>query len=560
MKLRITLTLLLVMFLLTALFNCKPKEPELFTLTVNTSGWGEVNVSPEQEEYEKGTEVELVVETPARFWTFTGWEGDLSGTEVTKTIIMDSDKTVTAVFEGEGIFVSADNGSDSNDGTQFSPMATINAAITEASGLYTEAGVFVAEGTYEGDYETQTHIVMIEGISIYGGFSSDFNDRDRETYETIIQGNHTGTGSAQNFNRIVFCDDTITNNTHIDGFTINGGNGDFVSAVYIDLGSPTINNNYIHGGYGDSQSKAVVMYDSDTVLTHNEIYAGVCQGLLQAVFIKENSNPTISFNNIDGGSGYWNTQAIVISESTGDIYQNYIHGGSCDGDSIGIFNYTASPNVYNNVIIGGNCINSTKGMYNYNGSSPLIYNNIIRAGNGYWSIGLQNYSTGSNPKIYNNVITGGTGNRARAVEMKFGSAPEIINNIIFTEGGTDRYGIYEYTLDGDPAVVENNDIFNCPTALYYDEGDDSEYDEGNNGININDIATINALTDITAGANVSVDPQFENMSGNDYHLTTGSPTSVTEGGQDLSSEGISEDMDENPRSVPWSMGAYEYDE
>jgi hypothetical protein len=199
-------------------------------------------------------------------------------------------------------------------------------------------------------------------------------------------------------------------------------------------------------------------------------------------------------------------------------------------------------------------------MYNFNGSSPFIYNNIIRAGNGYWSIGLQNYSTGSNPKIYNNVITGGTGNRARAVEMKFGSAPEIINNIIFTEGGTNRYGIYEYTLDGDPAVVENNDIFNCPTALYYDEGDDSEYDEGNNGTNITDIASVNTLTDITVSANISTDPQFENMSGNDYHLTADSPASVTEGGQDLSSEGISEDMDENPRTVPWSMGAYEYDE
>ncbi len=554
---KIKLFLIGLIFII-ALFNCKPKpEPEYYSITINITGWGEVMLSPEQDEYEQGTQVEATA-TPGRDWSFTTWEGDLSGTEATQNITIDSDKTITAVFDGNGIFV-ATTGDDGNDGTISSPMATINAAIDEAVNMGGDMGVFVSEGTYEVDYATQTHIVLVEGISLYGGFSSDFLEKDPDTHTTTIQGNHTDDGTSQNFNRVLFFDNTITNDTHINGFSINGGNGNFVCAIYGDMGSPTIINNSINGGDGVNQTKGAVIYGGSPLITQNDIFGGNCDGLLQALFIKEQSTPTISYNDINAGDGYWSTQGIVVTESSGEIHHNTIHGGTCDGDGIGIFNYEANPAIYSNIIFGGNCINSTKGMYNYNASTPLIYNNIIRGGNGYWSIGIQNYTSGSDAKIYNNVISGGNGNKARAVEMRYGAAPEIINNIIFTEGGSNRYGIYEYTPDGDPAKVENNDIFNCPTALYYDEGDDSEFDEGNNGVNITDIATVNGLTDTTAGANVSVDPQFTDWSGKDYHLTADSPASVTEGGQDLSTEGITDDMDGNERTVPWSMGAYEYD-
>ena len=70
---------------------------ETYTLTVNTVGNGTVTQSPESGPYPDGEEVELTA-TPDEGWQFDGWSGDLTVTTNPATIIMDSDKTVTATF------------------------------------------------------------------------------------------------------------------------------------------------------------------------------------------------------------------------------------------------------------------------------------------------------------------------------------------------------------------------------------------------------------------------------------------------------------------------------
>ncbi len=48
------------------------------------------------------------------------------------------------------------------------------------------------------------------------------------------------------------------------------------------------------------------------------------------------------------------------------------------------------------------------------------------------------------------------------------------------------------------------------------------------------------------------------MEDNDWHLNDNSPSSVTQGGINLSSE-FTKDKDDVTRTAPWSMGAYEKD-
>jgi len=70
-----------------------------YTLTVNTVGEGcNVTINPAQDTYTYGASVQL---TPvaASGWVFSGWSGDLTGTDNPATITMDSDKTITATFE-----------------------------------------------------------------------------------------------------------------------------------------------------------------------------------------------------------------------------------------------------------------------------------------------------------------------------------------------------------------------------------------------------------------------------------------------------------------------------
>ena len=70
-------------------------------LTVNTVGSGIVTLDPSGGYYPEGTEVTLTA-VPLAGASFIGWSVDASGTELTTTVTMDGDKTVTATFTDEG--------------------------------------------------------------------------------------------------------------------------------------------------------------------------------------------------------------------------------------------------------------------------------------------------------------------------------------------------------------------------------------------------------------------------------------------------------------------------
>jgi hypothetical protein len=88
-----------------------------------------------------------------------------------------------------GIFVRPD-GSDSNPGTRAAPLRTVAAAILAAAA---GAGdVHVARGTY-----TQDEFVLLSGVSLYGGYDDQFQNRDPGAYPTILSGGVTAmTASA----------------------------------------------------------------------------------------------------------------------------------------------------------------------------------------------------------------------------------------------------------------------------------------------------------------------------------------------------------------------------
>ena len=68
-----------------------------FTLTIKIEGNGTVIKDPDQEEYEYGTTVELTA-VPGNGWSFSHWDGDITGSENPVNITIDEDKEVTANF------------------------------------------------------------------------------------------------------------------------------------------------------------------------------------------------------------------------------------------------------------------------------------------------------------------------------------------------------------------------------------------------------------------------------------------------------------------------------
>ena len=166
----------------------------------------------------------------------------------------------------------------------------------------------------------------------------------------------------------------------------------------------------------------------------------------------------------------------------------------------------------------------------------------------------------SSPIIQNNTIDGGAGNNSYGIFSVAdptngrNSNPTVENNIVFASGAGTQICVAEATAGSDPVSFQNNDLFECPTALYRNQGT----------VDLIDVNKVNDL--FSPDGNVSVDPLFVDIDGpdddittmadNDWHLSGVSPLEVTQGGLDLSSD-FTTDKDGGERTVPWSIGAYE---
>jgi surface protein len=83
---------------LLAMNSCSTENTPVYTLTTNVSPVEAGSVSPNQGEYDKGTEVQVSA-SANEHWVFTGWGGDYSGSTNPATIMMDDDKSLSALFE-----------------------------------------------------------------------------------------------------------------------------------------------------------------------------------------------------------------------------------------------------------------------------------------------------------------------------------------------------------------------------------------------------------------------------------------------------------------------------
>jgi hypothetical protein len=376
-----------------------------------------------------------------------------------------SGKTINISYQGDSIslvyntenavYVSNTIGNDSYEGTRKNPKKTITSAINKLDGAGLNGKVYIAKDTYNVDYQSGTHIVIAEGISLFGAYEIGDWSRNLAANQSIINDTSTGGGSVGSPAAVIVANSGITNSTIIDGLIIKGSTsgGNYTSGIFTNNGSPTIRNSDINGGNGST-----------------------------------------------GSFGIYNKSSASL------IYNNTIHGGSPTFAS-----------------------SNTHGIYNDNTNGVIIRNNTISGGN----------PSGGSSVVYAIFLTGTTNT-------------SIDNNIIFTNGGFDRNGIWENDAIT-PLSVKNNDIFDCPDSLYWDDDGVPQQltiiTDVNNQITS---ASSNVSTVLTGGS-------FVNDT-TDWHLST-TVGGVTNGGLNGSTEGwgFNTDKDGNSRTTSWSMGAYEKD-
>jgi uncharacterized repeat protein (TIGR02543 family) len=145
---------------------------QTYTLTTNVSPPGAGSVSPPGGDYDSGMSVTLTA-TPASGYTFDHWGGSATGTNPTTTIIMNSDKSVTAYFEAapETKFTLTTNvspsgaGSVSPSGGEYDPGATVTLTASAGSGYKFAHWSGSATGS-----DTTTTITMDSDKSVTANF------------------------------------------------------------------------------------------------------------------------------------------------------------------------------------------------------------------------------------------------------------------------------------------------------------------------------------------------------------------------------------------------------
>jgi hypothetical protein len=207
--------------------------------------------------------------------------------------------------------------------------------------------------------------------------------------------------------------------------------------------------------------------------------------------------------------------------------------------SIGIYVKNASPVVEACTIFAGAGNDEALGIMNV-GSSTRIRNCVIVAEDGSGLYTGIFCSAGSDAFIQNNTMWAGKASYDTAVYLS-ASHCTIDNNILFTSDS--GIGIYEYGTSALPTRVWHNDFW-CTTA-YYGEGTSLTF--------AGTLAHFNSKG-VDHQNNRSDDPSFVAPGSDDYHLAGSSP--ITESGCDLSAV-FTDDRDGAPRTVPWSIGAYE---
>ena len=127
---------------------------------------------------------------------------------------------VVAQTPGKTWYVSQETGSNQNDGSQGSPLKNIQKAIElAASGDV----IRVAAGNYFGLLSCG-NIKIDKGISIFGGYSADFSERDILKYRTYIQPSAASNGSSRGLGTVqinVMRPGTLV---ELDGLIIDRGN------------------------------------------------------------------------------------------------------------------------------------------------------------------------------------------------------------------------------------------------------------------------------------------------------------------------------------------------
>jgi uncharacterized repeat protein (TIGR02543 family) len=196
-------------------------EPTFYTLTTTVAGQG--SVSPASGSFEEGTSVTLTA-TPAQGYAFSGWSGDVSGSASPVTLVMNANKSVTAIFtqiqdpDEYNLTVNVvGQGSVQPNGGTFVEGTTVTLTATPASGWVFAGWSGDASGT------SISASVLMNADKMVTATFTEIPDPDEFTLTVTVVGN----GSVVP-NGGIYTDGTVVQLTATagSGYSFDGWSGD----------------------------------------------------------------------------------------------------------------------------------------------------------------------------------------------------------------------------------------------------------------------------------------------------------------------------------------------
>ena len=147
-------------------------------------------------------------------------KGTISGTN--KSTSAPVAPSANAKIPGNALYVSSTTGSNRNDGSKSAPIKNIAKALELAPA---GATIVVAEGNYYGLLNCG-NIVITKPVTLLGGYSTDFSERDILKHRTMIQPTASSNGSVSGNGTIQIRSVQAPRDFVIlDGFIMDRGNG-----------------------------------------------------------------------------------------------------------------------------------------------------------------------------------------------------------------------------------------------------------------------------------------------------------------------------------------------
>jgi hypothetical protein len=220
------------------------------------------------------------------------------------------------------------------------------------------------------------------------------------------------------------------------------------------------------------------------------------------------------------------------------------------------------------LIRGGDGVNQSRGIQAMELSTITVTNSVILSGTATnFTYAVDGGWLGS--VISNSVVVAGSAPTTVGIQLGSGRILSVANTIVATRSAT-GICIRELTAGANLEALHNSVLTGCAT-LYRDSGATNYTTESQlTAANINSGAPAGSvggnlgpptIPDVAAVG-------FASFAGNDFHLTGSTPASITDGGRNTATSicgtnsngtcgAVTTDGDGAPRTVPYSIGAYE---